>query len=323
MILDQMKKDIKGKGIRMVLTEGHDPRVLGAAIDLANDEMVVPVMTGSEKEIKALADEKGWDVSKLEIIDIESYPKFDEMVDKFVELRKGKATKEQATEMLKASNYFGTMLVKMGLADGLVGGATYSTADTVRPALQVVKTKPGAKTVSSSFIMFKEDKKYIMGDCAIIIDPTSEDLVEIAKESANTARTFGIDPKVAFLSYSTKGSGSGPAVDKVKAAVDLMKEQDVDFEYDGEFQFDAAIDATVGKLKAPDSTVAGEANVFVFPALESGNIGYKIAQRLGGYSALGPVLQGLAAPINDLSRGASQQDVYDLCVVTAGQSLSV
>ncbi|WP_423363236.1 phosphate acetyltransferase [Mycoplasma sp. P36-A1] len=322
MILDNMKNQIKGKGIRIVLTEGHDARVLGAAIDLKKDDMIHPVLTGSKADIEALAAQKGWDISDLEIIDIETYPKFDELVEKFVELRKGKATAEQAAKMLKSSNYFGTMLVKLNEADGLIGGATYSTADTVRPALQLVKTKPGAKTVSSSFVIFNDTKKFIMGDCAIIVEPTSGDLVEIAKESAVTARTFGIDPKVAFLTYSTKGSGKGASVDKVVEAVNLMKNENVDFEYDGEFQFDAAIDPTVGKLKAPESKVAGEANVFVFPTLEAGNIGYKIAQRLGGYNALGPILQGLNAPINDLSRGASQNDVYELSIVTAAQHLN-
>jgi phosphate acetyltransferase len=277
---------------------------------------------GDKNVIEKLASDKNWDISNLELIDIASYPDFDKLVDQFVDMRKGKATKEQATEMMKQANYFGTMLVKLGLADGLVGGATYSTADTVRPALQVVKTKPGAKLVSSAFVMFKDDHKYIMGDCAINIDPSSDDLVEIAKESAVTARTFGIDPKVAFLSYSTKGSGSGPSVDKVVEAVKKMADANVDFEYDGEFRFDAAIDASVGKLKAPDSKVAGEANVFIFPAIEAGNIGYKIAQRLGGYNALGPILQGLNAPINDLSRGCSSDDVYELSIVTAAQHLN-
>ena len=322
MILDGMKQEIKGKGIKIVLTEGHDPRVLKAAVKLADDQMVQPVMTGDASVINALGKELGLDLSKLDIIDIGTYQEMPNLVDTFVELRKGKATKEQAQDLLKESSYFGTMLVKQGIADGLVGGATYSTADTVRPALQLVKTKPGAKLVSSCFIMFKGDKKYVMGDCAININPSSEDLVEIAKESAVTARTFGIEPKVAFLSYSTKGSGSGEAVDKVVEAVKLMNEADVDFDFDGEFQFDAAVDPTVGKLKAPDSKVAGVANTFIFPSIEAGNIGYKIAQRWGEYNALGPILQGLNAPINDLSRGCSEEDVYELSIVTAAQSLN-
>jgi len=323
MLLDGMKKEIKGKKIRIVLPEGEDERILGAAVQLADEDLVLPVMVGDVAKISELAKTKAWDLSKCELIDIETYEKFDAMVDFMTELRKGKQTREECAKMLKSTNYFGTMLVKMGLADGLVGGATYSTADTVRPALQLIKTKPQNKTVSSSFVMYDDTRKFMMGDCAIIVDPSEDDLCEIAVESANTGRIFGLDPKVAFLSYSTKGSGKGPAVDKVVAAVNKMKDLNVDFEYDGEFQFDAAVDASVGKLKAPDSKVAGEANVFVFPSIESGNIGYKIAQRLGGLNALGPILQGLNAPINDLSRGCSTQDVYELSIVTAAQSLMV
>ncbi|MDR3215532.1 MAG: phosphate acetyltransferase [Bacilli bacterium] len=322
MILNPMKEQIKGKSIKMVLTEGHDPRVLEAASLLLKDEMVLPVLVGDIKVIEALAAQHNWDISGCEKIDIETYPAFNDMVETMVELRKGKQSAEECAQMLKQANYFGTMLVKMDLAAGLVGGATYSTADTVRPALQLVKTKPGSKTVSSSMILYKDDKKYICGDCAIIIDPTSEDLVEIAKEMAQTARVFGIDPKVAFLSYSTKGSGKGPAVDKVVEAIKLIDKMAVDFAYDGELQFDAAFVPEVGQLKSPGSTVAGYANAFVFPGIEAGNIGYKMVQRLGDYNALGPVLQGLNAPINDLSRGCSMKDVYELCIVTAAQSLN-
>lgn len=321
MLLDKMIQDIKGKKIRIVLTEGEDERVLGAAVELASDDLVLPVLVGNAARIHDVALENSWNLSKCELIDIDSYEKFEEMVDAMAELRKGKQTREECAKMLKSTNYFGTMLVKMGLADGLVGGATYSTADTVRPALQLIKTKPQNKTVSSSFIIYDKTQKYVMGDCAIIVDPTDDELCEIAVESANTARVFGIEPKVAFLSYSTKGSGKGPAVDKVVSAVEKMKNFNVDFEYDGEFQFDAAIERSVGELKAPDSKVAGYANTFVFPNLECGNIGYKIAQRLGKLNALGPILQGLNAPINDLSRGCTKQDVYELCIVTAAQHL--
>lgn len=321
MLLNAMKKDIVGKKIKIVFTEGEDTRILGAAHDLAREDLVMPVIVGDMKVIEKTAQENDIDLKGCMLIDIEDYGRFDEMVDTMFELRKGKQTREECQELLRMSNYFGTMLVKMGIADGLVGGATYSTADTVRPALQLIKTKPGTKTVSSCFIMHKGDQKFVMGDCAIVIDPSAEDLANIAIASAHTARIFGIDPKVAFLSYSTKGSGFGPAVKKVQNAVELMKDFDVDFAYDGEFQFDAAIVPTVAKLKAPGSPVAGNANVFVFPSLESGNIGYKIAQRLGGYGALGPILQGLNAPINDLSRGCSREDVYELSIVTAAQSL--
>lgn len=321
MLLDGMKKDIKGKKIKIVFTEGEDARILKAAHELVKEDLVFPVIVGDFKKIEQAAAKENISLKGCELIDIEDFGQFNEMVEKMFELRKGKQSLEECAALLKNSNYFGTMLVKMGIAQGLVGGATYSTADTVRPALQLIKTKPQNKTVSSSFVMYKDDQKYVMGDCAIIVNPSAEELCEVAVESANTARVFGIDPKVAFLTYSTKGSGKGEGVDKVVQAVEMMKDLNVDFDYDGEFQFDAAIDASVGKLKAPDSNVAGQANVFVFPNLECGNIGYKIAQRLGGFNALGPILQGLNAPINDLSRGCSAQDVYELSIVTAAQSL--
>ncbi|MBQ2995853.1 MAG: phosphotransacetylase, partial [Oscillibacter sp.] len=208
-------------------------------------------------------------------------------------------------------------------ADALLGGATYSTADTVRPALQIVKTKPGNKIVSSCFIMVREaatgDREVLaMGDCAINIKPNEDELVEIAVETAKCAKTFGIDPKVAFLSYSTKGSGKGEDVDKMRNACAKAKEAMPDVAVDGEMQFDAAVSPTVGQLKFPGSKVAGYANTFIFPDINAGNIGYKIAQRLGGFDAYGPILLGLNAPINDLSRGCNAQEVYSMAIITAG-----
>ena len=247
----------------------------------------------------------------------------DELVDKMVELRKGKMTPEECHAALLKGNYFGTMLVKMGVADALLGGATYSTADTVRPALQLVKTKPGNKSVSSSFVMIREkadgtEEKYIMGDCAINIEPTAEEMAECAVECAHTARIFDIDPKVAMLSYSTKGSGKGENVDKVRTATELAKAAAPELDIDGELQFDAAFSPVVAQTKCKGSPVAGQANVFIFPEIQSGNIGYKIAQRLGGFAAYGPILQGLNAPINDLSRGCDAEEVYQMAIITAG-----
>ena len=230
-------------------------------------------------------------------------------------------TPEEATKTLSQANYFGTMLVKMGLADSLLGGATYSTADTVRPALQLIKTKPGNKIVSSCFIMVREtaegNEMLAMGDCAINLFPTDDELVEIAGETANCAKIFGMDPKVAFLSYSTLGSGKGEAVDKVRSAAAKAKERYPELAIDGELQFDAAVSPTVAKTKCPDSKVAGQANTFVFPDNNAGNIGYKIAQRLGGFEAYGPILLGLNAPINDLSRGCNADEVYFMSIITA------
>ena len=245
------------------------------------------------------------------------------MVAKMVELRKGKMTAEQCAAALSKGNYFGTMLVKMGKADALLGGATYSTADTVRPALQLIKTKPGNKIVSSCFILFRtaadgSDEKYAMGDCAININPGEDDLVEIAIETARTAKAFDIDPKVALLSYSTKGSGKGETVDMMRNATEKVKAAAPDLAVDGELQFDAAFSPVVAQTKAKGSPVAGQANTFIFPDINAGNIGYKIAQRLGGFEAFGPILQGLNAPINDLSRGCNAEEVYKMAIITAG-----
>lgn len=318
-MLTEMINRIKGKGTKIVFPEGNDARVLEAAIRLKNDDILSPILLGNIEEINALAASKGWSTEGLEMIDMAQDSRMDQFVAKMVELRKGKMDEEACRKALSKSNYFGTMLVKMGFADGLVGGATYSTADTVRPALQLVKTKPGSKLVSSCFILFKDDQKLAMGDCAINIDPSDEDLVEIAVETAKTARVFGIEPKVGLLSYSTKGSGKGPAVDKVVSACEKLAAMDLDFDVDGEFQFDAAVSPVVAAQKAPNSKVAGHCNTFVFPNIEAGNIGYKIAARLGGYEAVGPILQGLNAPINDLSRGCNTEEVYKLAIITAAQ----
>ena len=225
--------------------------------------------------------------------------------------------------LLKQANYFGTMLVKMGYADALLGGATYSTADTVRPALQIIKTKPGNKIVSSCFILVRangvgENEVLAMGDCAINIKPTEDELVEIGLETAQTAKIFGIDPKVAYLSYSTLGSGKGEDVDKMRNACNKLKALAPDLDVDGELQFDAAVSPRVAHTKCPDSKVAGHANTFIFPDINAGNIGYKIAQRLGSFDAYGPILQGLNAPINDLSRGCNALEVYSMAIITAG-----
>jgi len=243
-------------------------------------------------------------------------------VEKFVERRKGKITVEEARRLLREDvNYFGTMLVYAGQADGLVSGAAHSTADTVRPALQIIKTKPGVNKTSGAFIMVRGEEKYVFADCAINIVLDSRDLAEIAVESAKTAKIFGIEPKVAMLSFSTKGSARSPETEKVIEAVKIAKEMQPDLVIDGEFQFDAAFVPSVAKRKAPDSVIQGDANVFIFPSLEAGNIGYKIAQRLGNFEAIGPILQGLNAPVNDLSRGCNEEDVYKLALITAAQSL--
>lgn len=325
-LLDVLQEKLSGKNVKIVLPEGEDERVLTAATQLQSTDYVTPVLLGNEANISALAEDNGLDISNLEIINPETSELKQELVTAFVERRKGKATEEQAQEMLKNVNYFGAMLVYTGKAEGLVSGAAHSTGDTVRPALQIIKTKPGVSKTSGIFFMIKDEAQYIFGDCAINPTLEAQDLAEIAVESAKSAQSFGMSPRVAMLSFSTKGSAKSDDVEKVSNAVKLAQEkveadQLEDVIVDGEFQFDAAIVPEVAKKKAPDTKIQGDANVFIFPSLEAGNIGYKIAQRLGGYDAVGPVLQGLNSPVNDLSRGCSIEDVYNLSIITAAQAL--
>ncbi|MDK9843359.1 MAG: phosphate acetyltransferase [Staphylococcus equorum] len=325
-LLDVLQEKLSGKNVRIVLPEGEDERVLTAATQLQNTEYVTPVVLGNEANVKTLANDKGLDITNIEVIDPETSELKQELVTAFVERRKGKATEEQAQEMLKNVNYFGTMLVYTGKAEGLVSGAAHSTGDTVRPALQIIKTKPGVSKTSGVFFMIKGEEQYIFGDCAINPTLEAQDLAEIAVESAKTAESFDMTPRVAMLSFSTKGSAKSDDVEKVANAVNLAQEKIEtdnieDVVVDGEFQFDAAIVPEVAKKKAPDAKIQGNANVFIFPSLEAGNIGYKIAQRLGGFDAVGPVLQGLNSPVNDLSRGCSTEDVYNLSIITAAQTL--
>ena len=306
----------------IVFTEGADPRILEASARLLSGTFLTPILIGNRDEVLAAAERECLNVQNVQVLDPTTYEGMDEMVEKMVELRKGKMTPEQCREALQKANYFGTMLVAMGKADCLLGGATYSTADTVRPALQLVKTKPGNKIVSSCFILVRPlatggNQVLAMGDCAINIDPTEDELIEITQEVAKCARIFGVDPKVAMLSYSTNGSGKGPAVDKMRNATRRLQDMMLDFPVDGEMQFDAAVNPSVGQLKFPGSPVAGYANTFIFPEITSGNIGYKIAQRMGNFDAYGPILLGLNAPINDLSRGCNALEVYSMAIITA------
>ena len=317
-LIDKLKANPR----KIVFTEGTDPRILEASARLLSGTFLTPILIGNEAEVQKAAEEACFNIRGAIIIDPETYDNMDAMVAKMVELRKGKMTAEECRAILKRGNYFGTMLVAMGEADALLGGATYSTADTVRPALQLVKTKPGNKIVSSCFIMVRpsatgDNDVLAMADCAINIDPNEDELVEIAVETAKCAKLFGVDPKVAFLSYSTKGSGKGEDVDKMRNACMKAKEAMPGIPVDGEMQFDAAVSPTVGQLKFPGSPVAGYANTFIFPDINAGNIGYKIAQRLGSFDAYGPILLGLNAPINDLSRGCNAQEVYSMAIITA------
>ena len=320
-LFDTLQDQLAGSAKKIVFPEGSDDRILEAASKLAAEGIITPVLVGKREELEQQAADLNSTLNNVEVVNPEDYADFDAMVDSFVERRKGKATVEQAREMLKDENYFGTMLVYMGKADGLVSGAAHSTADTVRPALQIIKTKPGIKKTSGVFVMVREEEKYVFADCAINIAPNSQDLAEIAVASAETAELFDIAPRVAMLSFSTKGSAKSEETEKVSEAVKIAKDLAPNLVLDGEFQFDAAFVPSVAQKKAPDSEIQGDANVFVFPSLEAGNIGYKIAQRLGNYDAVGPILQGLNAPVNDLSRGCNADDVYKLAIITAAQAL--
>ncbi len=329
-MFNAMIETLKKNPRKIVFTEGHDARILEATARLVEGGFLTPILIGNVEEVKANAAKGGYNIDGVEIIDPLTYEGMDEMVAKMVELRKGKMSPEECKAALSKGNYFGTMLVKMGYADSLLGGATYSTADTVRPALQLVKTKKGVNLVSSCFIMVGGDEKIAMGDCAInlsyedtldkdgnVVLSGAQKLAEVAVETARTAKVFGIDPKVAMLSFSTNGSGKGGTVKLSHDATAIAKEMAPEFDIDGEMQFDAAVAPEVGQLKFPGSKVAGHANTFIFPLIEAGNIGYKIAQRLGGFEAYGPILQGLAAPINDLSRGCNADEVYKMAIITA------
>lgn len=318
-----LREKVASNYVKIVFPEGNDDRVLRAAARLKFEGLIDPVILGEYNEVHDSLARLGFVDQDYTIINPNDYADFENMKEAFVEIRKGKATLEDADRLLRDVNYFGVMLVKMGLADGMVSGAIHSTADTVRPALQIIKTKPGISRTSGVFLMNREstEQRFLFADCAINIDPNAQELAEIAVNTAETAAIFGIDPKVALLSFSTKGSAKAPQVDKVQEAVRLAKEMAPDVAIDGELQFDAAFVAETAAIKAPDSPVAGQANVFVFPDLQSGNIGYKIAQRLGMFEAIGPVLQGLNAPVNDLSRGSSAEDIYKLSIITAAQAL--
>ena len=322
-MFESLEAKIKGKKIKIVFPEATDSRILGAVVRLKAEDLVDPILIGNVAKVESAAKERGFNIEGVSVIDPANYDDFDGMVASFIDRRKGKATEEQARKTLLDENYFGTMLVYMGLADGLVSGAVHSTGDTVRPALQIIKTKPGVSRTSGAFIMLRGrgQEKYLFADCAININPNAQELAEIAVESAKTAEMFDIEPNVAMLSFSTKRSASSPEQEKVAEATRIAQELAPEYKIDGELQFDAAFVEAVAKLKAPESEVAGKATVFVFPEIQSGNIGYKIAQRFGAFEAVGPILQGLNQPISDLSRGCVEEDVFKTAIITANQTL--
>ena len=316
--LNNMKAAAKADMKTIVLPEGEDQRTIDAARAIIAEGIANLVILGDPAAI---------DVEGATVIDPKTAQKHDEYANAFYELRKAKGvTPEQADEQLNDATYFGTMMVKMGDADGLVSGACHSTANTLRPALQILKTAPGTKLVSSFFIMctptsYGQDGTLLFADCGLNIAPDADQLSEIAIASAATWKSLiGSEPHVAMLSYSTMGSAGGDTAQKVQEATRLAKEKAPELSLDGDLQLDAALEASVGKLKAPDSTVPGEANVLVFPDLAAGNIGYKLVQRFAKAEAYGPVLQGIAAPVNDLSRGCSAEDIVGVVAITAVQA---
>ncbi|EEI86302.1 phosphate acetyltransferase [Anaerococcus lactolyticus ATCC 51172] len=321
-ILEEAINIIKGKNLTIVLPEGNDPRVLEAAIRHQEEGLIKPLVLGDQGEIQKTANKLGKSISAIKILNPETFEQFEDMVDAFAEIRKGKIDRDEAEFILKRDlNYFGVMLVKLGYADGLVSGAIHTTADTIRPALQIIRTIPGRKRVSGVMVMLGPNgEQLVFADTAVNITLEADELAEVAVETAHTAKTFGLDPYVAMLSFSTHGSAHHDLATKVARATAIAKDINPDMKIVGEIQFDAAIDPETAKNKAPESDVAGKCNVFIFPDLQAGNIGYKIAQRLGGYKALGPILQGLNAPVNDLSRGCSAQDVYEIAIITAMQA---
>ncbi|MFA5721278.1 MAG: phosphate acetyltransferase [Aliarcobacter sp.] len=327
-LIENIKAKAKQNLRTIVLPESEDERVLKATEQVLKDKTANIILIGNEDTIKADSAKCGANIEGAKIIDPKKFANIDRYINELVELRKSKnLSKEEATNlMLNEPRFFGCMMVRLGDADGLVAGSNSPTADVLKAAIQVIKTAPGINTVSSTFIMETADGKFgdngliLFADCAVIPDPTSEQLADIASATAATAASVvGLEPRVAMLSFSTKGSAAHPFVDKVTNACDILKQRGVNFEFDGELQADAAIVASVGSKKAPDSKVAGKANILVFPDLQSGNIGYKLVQRFANAEAHGPIIQGLNKPVNDLSRGCSVEDISNLVAITATQ----
>ena len=331
-LIDEIIARAKADKQRIVLPEGTEKRTLEAADQLVRDGVAEIILIGNPQEISALAHEMNLQhIGKATVIDPKNHDKKQTYIDLLVELRQSKGmTPEKAAVLVEDPLYLACLMIKNGDADGEIAGAQNTTGDVLRPALQIIKTSPGVSVVSGAFIMFTKTPQYgengtlIFADCAVMPNPTAQELASIAIASAQTARGIvGVEPRVAMLSFSTKGSAQHEMVDKVTEATRIAKEMDPHLLIDGELQADAALVASVAASKAPQSAVAGQANVLVFPTLEAGNIGYKLVQRLGNAEAVGPILQGMAAPVNDLSRGCSVDDIYKMVAITANQAMGM
>jgi phosphate acetyltransferase len=331
-LIDQIKENARKNKQRIILPESYEERTLKAADRVLQDGTAEIILLGKPQDIQKHAASLGLkNIGKATLIDPLTYEKREIYAKMMTELRKSKGlTMDQAFEQLNNPLYFATVMIKYGDADGEVAGADNATGDVLRPAFQYVKTLPGISVVSGAFLMFLKDKEYgenglmVFADCAVHPNPTDRELAEIAVATAKTTRSIAqIEPRIAMLSFSTKGSASHEMVDKVVNATRIAKEMSPGIKIDGELQADAAIVASVGLKKAPGSEIAGKANVLIFPSLESGNICYKLVQRLGHAEAIGPILQGMAAPINDLSRGCSVEDIVDLVAITANQAIGI
>lgn len=321
-IIDNLINLVKDIKPRIVFTEGEDVRVLDAVTRLKNESIIQPIILGSVDIINGVAVKNGFDINGIDIINPLESDKIDDYAKSFCNIRNNRETLEESRELIVRANYFGTMMLHAGEVDGMVSGAVYTSGEAIRPALQIIKTKPGVSRVSGAMLMTRGEVKYLYADIAVNTAQLDAGmLAQIAVESAKTAKLFNIDPKVAMLSFSTKSSAVSVDSQRVAEATKLARELAPDLDIDGEIQFDAAIIKEIGQKKAPGSVVAGGANVFIFPDISSGNIAYKITQYLAGFEALGPLLQGLNKPVNDLSRGCTADDIYKVAIITAAQSI--